>query len=828
MGKSFIISEKPSVAKDIVKALGGFDSKKEGGTEYWESPDYVVSSAFGHLVEIAVPEGEDTGTTLATLPTIPSAFTLAARKDEKGSDTASRARLMFLKRLLGRADVDTVINACDAGREGELIFRYIYSAIGGKKPMKRMWLQSMTADSIREGARTLRSGESMKDLYFAAQSRSEADWLIGVNPTRGLSYLYKSRTGEWDTQGAGRVQTPVLTMVVDRENKIRNFKPRNYWEIRATFGASKGDYVGTWIDSDFKGGGTDEDARESRLFDEARAREIANRCRDSVASNVWEESVPTSKAAPPLFDLTTLQREANKKFGLSASDTLKIAQALYETHKVLTYPRTDAKALPEDYVETAKATLGTFGGTPYEAVAKEAVAKGWVKPNKKIFDNSKITDHFAIVPTGVSASALSGMEQKIYDLVARRFIAVFYPPAEFLKTTRITTLEGEQFKSSGSVLTQAGWQAVYGRDASEDGDTTLAPVSPGELPPAKAVDVVALVTKAPDRYTDDTLLAAMEHAGRLVDDEEMREAMSEKGLGTPATRAAMIEKLLYKSKKQTPYLVREKKYLVPNSKAMDVIALLRQIGIKALTEPAMTGEWEFKLKQMERGAFPRGEFMAEIKAQTRAIIDAIRAHASTIAPRDIPTLAVPCPKCQGTVSAESRIFSCVCGFKIWREFCSRAISPAEAEQLMRGEETALLEGFVSSKKKKFSAVLKLNPDFGIALIFPDNGSSNGARENASGGAAEAVGVCPKCQSQLFERGGNYFCEKNTRESASCDFVLWGTVAGKPLGAKTMAKLLKGESSGEISGFKSSKGPGKLFSASLALDGNGKVQFTFTK
>jgi DNA topoisomerase-3 len=816
MGKMLIIAEKPSVAGDIANALGGFSKKSEGGDSYYERADCLVGASIGHLAELTVPEGMDPGFELHALPLIPERFSLAPRDDK------SRVKLQALKRLIGRPDVDMLVNACDAGREGELIFRYIYAVLGCKKPFKRMWLQSMTPDAIRSSFDDMLPGEQKNHLFFAAQSRSEADFLIGINATRALGKLHEMMTGEWDSQNGGRVAFPALALMVDLENKIRSFKPRAYWQVCATFGAQAGDYKGVWFDSAFESGG-DEDARENRLFDPERAKAIAQKCEGATASEVWEESKPATKLPPVLFDLTQLQREANGKFGLSAANTLKIAQALYETHKVLTYPRTDAKALPEDYVETAKSVLQTYSGTPYDAYARQVMDGGWVKPNKRIFDNSKISDHFAIIPTGTVPGSLSEMEHKIYDLVVRRFIAAFFPSAEYLKTTRVTTVEGEKFKSSGSVLKNPGWMAVYGKEAAKDDDVSLAPVVTGERPPVKEVSVESLQTTAPERYTEGTLLGAMEHAGRLVDDEALAEAMSKNGLGTPATRAATIEKLLMSTAKHAPYVVRQGKELVPQEKAMKVIALLREIGVSQLTDPAMTGEWEFKLKQMEAGKYGRPAFMEEIKAQTREIIDRIRARAKKVTPREVPTLGAPCPKCGGNVHVRQRVYECACGFKIWRALLGRKMADSEIELLFREGKTPVLDGFISTtKKKRFSCALRLPQDLSkpLELVFPD-------RDTGADGAVSgpSIGACPKCTAEVVERGGHYFCEKNTRDNPGCDFKIWGEISGKKITAKVVETLLAGGQTSELSGFVSQR-TNRTFAAALKLTPEGKVEFVF--
>jgi DNA topoisomerase-3 len=543
MGKALIIAEKPSVAADIARVLGGF--AKQG--DYFESDAYVLSSAVGHLVEIAAPEQYEVKRgkwSFAHLPVIPPEFDL--KPIEKSAE-----RLKLLTRLIKRKDVDALINACDAGREGELIFRLIVQHAKARQPIRRLWLQSMTPGAIREGFARLRDDTQMLPLADAARCRSEADWLVGINGTRAMT-AFNSRDGGFYLTTVGRVQTPTLAIVVEREERIRKFLPRAYFEVKATFGAKAGTYEGRWFDPAFQRNPADADLRPERIWDEAKARAIVAAC-EGKPGTVSEESRPSTQAAPALFDLTSLQREANGRFGFSAKTTLSLAQALYEKHKVLTYPRTDSKALPEDYVGTVHQTMEMLGDVPpYGQFSRQVLKNDWIKPgNKRIFDNSKISDHFAIIPTLLAPKALSDAEQKIYDLVVKRFLAVFFPSAEYRITTRITTVEMHAFKTEGKVLVNAGWLAIYGReavvetkaaagkdkDAEEASSGTLVAVEPDEVVRTDAIEALALATRPPARFNEATLLSAMEGAGKLVDDEDLREAMGTKGLGTPATRA---------------------------------------------------------------------------------------------------------------------------------------------------------------------------------------------------------------------------------------------------------------------------------------------------
>ncbi|MET0335387.1 MAG: DNA topoisomerase III, partial [Rhizobacter sp.] len=658
MSKSLIIAEKPSVAQDIVRALTPVAGKFDKHDEYFEGEQHIVTSAVGHLLEIKAPEEYDVKRgkwSFANLPVIPPHFDLNPIDKSKG-------RLNAIVKLVKRKDVTDLINACDAGREGELIFRLIQQHAKSKHPVKRLWLQSMTPAAIREGFEHLRSDQELLGLAEAARSRSEADWLVGINGTRAMT-AFNSRDGGFFLTTVGRVQTPTLSIVVEREEKIRKHVSRDYWEIKATFAAQAGEYEGKWFDPKWKKNPDDAEQRADRLWNVADAEAIASAARGQPAS-VTEESKPSTQSSPGLYDLTTLQREANSRFGFSAKTTLSIAQALYEKHKALTYPRTDSKHLPEDYVAVVKNTMEMLANEdmpgPLKALsthAKTAIKGGYVKPNKRIFDNAKVSDHFAIIPTLIAPKSLTEIEAKLYDMVVKRFLAVFFPPAEFQVTTRISTVEAagksHSFQTNGKVMVKPGWLAVYGREAQED-DANLVAVAAGEKVRTEAVDVNALKTKPPARYTEATLLSAMEGAGKLIDDDELREAMQEKGLGTPATRAAIIEGLILEK-----YMVRDGRELIPSAKAFQLATLLRGLGVEDLTKPELTGNWEYQLSEMEKGKLSRETFMAEIAAMTQRIVAKAKEYDRDTIPGDYATLKTPCPNCGGVVKENYRRFTCV-------------------------------------------------------------------------------------------------------------------------------------------------------------------------
>ncbi|MEI6197507.1 MAG: DNA topoisomerase III, partial [Verrucomicrobiota bacterium] len=711
MGKILIIAEKPSVAGDISKALGKFEKH----ADHYENDQYVISSAVGHLLTIAVPEQFEVKRgkwTFAHLPVIPPHFDLLPIEKNE-------ARLKVLVKLIKRKDITALVNACDAGREGELIFRYIVQYSKSDKPIQRLWLQSMTPAAIRDGFAHLRTDAEMIPLADAATCRSESDWLIGINGTRAMT-AFNSKTGGFHLTTVGRVQTPTLAILVEREEKIKKFISRNYWEIHGTFGAEAGEYAGRWFDEKFSKKEGDDQLKQERVWDVAFAEAIKAKCLGKPGI-VTEESKPTTSMSPQLYDLTTLQREANGRFGFSAKNTLGLAQALYEKHKVLTYPRTDSRALPEDYLETVKTTMAMLADTNYRTPAETILKNGWVRPNKRIFNNAKVSDHFAIIPTLVAPKHLSEPEQKLYDLVTKRFLAIFYPAAEFLVTTRITRVEREPFKSEGKVMVNAGWLAVYGKEADSDETPNLVPVKAGEIVKTEKIEVEASVTKPPARYSEATLLGAMEGAGKLIDDEELREAMSDKGLGTPATRATIIEGLLWEK-----YIHRNGRELVPTAKAFSIITLLRGLEIPQLSSPELTGEWEFKLNLMARGKMRRDDFMKEIADATRDIVAKAKLHESDTVPGDYGKLNVPCPKCGGEIHENYKKFQCQkCDFALWKIVASRQLEIFEVEELISKGTVGPLQGFRSKQGFPFAAIIKMGAEFKPEFDFGNDQNKDG-------------------------------------------------------------------------------------------------------
>ena len=813
--KRFIIAEKPSVATDLAKTLG--ITSKTG--DHYENDTIIISSALGHLVELFMPDDFDKKLKtwrLGNLPIIPERFQLKPI-------TKTRKKFQELKKIMGRKDVDEIVNACDAGREGELIFTYLYEAAKCKKPVKRMWMSSMTLGAIRQSYEKLRSQEDMQPLQDAARCRSEADWLIGINGTRAVT-LKKSRGKARQMTTVGRVQTPTLSIVVERERTICNFVPRKYWHLTARFSVTNGEYQGICQKDDFRKSEANPHDRVDRFWDQ----ETVSQLHQKLSSRATAEVTETKKRSPQqpgrLFDLTSLQREANSKLRFSANRTLQIAQSLYERHKVLTYPRTDSKALPEDYADTCRTALGNLGGDLAPFAAK-VLENNWVNPeNKRIFNDKEVSDHFAIIPTEQKPTGLSTDEQKIYSLVAKRFVAIFHPPAQWDVTTRFSEVDGHRFKTDGKVLVEASWLAIYGKEGK--GQSSLPALSPEDGSPTEAkieeFDLAEEETKPPARFTEGTLLSAMESAGKFVDDEGIADALKEKGLGTPATRASTIEHLI-----REEYLKREKSILYPTGKAEALIEFLVAVGAESLASPSMTGEWESRLRLMEEGKLSRDEFMKGIIEVTREVVQ--RTAGFKEDEKDLREIGLVSPVdgtplYEGLAYYQTRNGS----FRVNKTMGNRRITANECGDLIKNGKIGPLDGFRSKAGKPFSAIIKLDEDNRAVFVFDNPTSGEGEPTNSKELAeCPVLGKCPSCGGQIHQTPNAFICEKHAQVASkgSCTVRVTRKLLEKEIDPKEFSKMLSDGKTSLISGFRSRK-TRKLFDAFLTLDKKGKLRFEF--
>ncbi len=820
--KSLIIAEKPSVAADLARALGKVP--KQG--DHYENEEYVISSAVGHVVELQMPEDIDKKKygfwRLETLPIIPEKFELKPIE-------SSKERFNLLKKLIARKDINLLINACDAGREGELIFTYLCQLAKNKHAVKRLWLSSMTNEGIQEAFKHLRDGKQMAGLADAARCRSESDWLIGINGTRALTKrMFGSRAG--NVASIGRVQTPTLAIVYARELEIRNFIPRTYWRITGKFEIAKGTYEGVYQRPNFKKTPDDEHDRIDRLWQKALADAVIAACAGKPVASVTDEKKASSQIAPRLYDLTTLQREANGRYGFSAKRTVQIAQALYEKHKMITYPRSDSRALPEDYLPLVRQTLGNLSGGLH-LHAQKALDKGYVQFNKRIFNNAQVSDHFAIIPTQHEAKNLDEAEAKLFDMIARRFVAAFYPAAEFDITTRLSVVAGHTFKTEGKVLTSPGWLEVYGKntvDEDSPDSKALPALSPSDKNSAKTLstDLHEESTKPPPRYTEATLLSAMEGAGKLVEDEEHAEAMKERGLGTPATRADTIDGLIYQK-----YMDRNQRELVPSSKAEQVMQFLAAVKAENVTSPAMTGDWEYKLRQMEHGKFSRDEFMAEIIRETKGIVDRVKGFeeddsvarvTEIISPTDSKPLR---ETLRGYKSQDGELM-------IYKIVGGRRLEEPEVKELVETRKVGPLDGFISAKtRNRFSALLKLE-------LVEETKKDKKTKEEVTtkkwktafdfGDKADLSTLTPfwthpETGAQLCENGSSYIVREKDGEGWKQTFRVGRIMCQKAISQEMAIDMVANGKSGLIKGFISKKG--RPFDAFLKVE-NGRMSWEF--
>ena len=878
MAKQLIITEKPSVARDIAAVLG--DLTEHDG--YWESADWVLTFAVGHLFELLEPEELDPQFkrwTLDVLPILPDAFPLKPKPRQS-------ERIRTIKKLLERKDVEAVVNACDAGREGELIFREILKYFGCTKPVRRLWLQSMTAESIRAGFGALRPGEELEGLAAAAECRSVADWLIGMNATRAITKRFKSRreAGAWS---AGRVQTPTLALLVDRELEVLAHVPKPFWRVEGTFRHGGDTYLGAWYDPAFQAG-DDDAARDDRIFDEARAQAIVAAASGQPAE-ASESRKPSRESAPPLFDLTSLQREANRRLGWSARRTLSAAQRCYEAHKLLTYPRTDSRCLPNDYRATVDGILTSFAGAKgssalgladYAAAARRLRENG-LENERRTFDDSGISDHFAIIPTGkLPSGELSGDDRRLFDLVTRRFLATFHPAALWERVERTTAVAGHSFRSRARVLREPGWRSVLPVTEEEEEGEALPPLVPGRDEASgvavrtAAVEAHAEETKPLPRITEARLLSLMENAGKQIEDEDLAAALHEKGIGTPATRAEIIENLIAKS-----YVVRLGKALRPTVKGIRLIDSLRRMGeskagrahhadIERIASPELTGELEFELREVEKGRRSGEEFIAEIKDYARGIVEV----AKTFEYEELYAQEAPLgkdPRTGRPVYEESWFYKAreeegdpTPPVIFWKDTSGRYVDRGAVKALLEKGETPVLDGFTARSGRTYKGVLELDRDEWKVKV-----RSVGWNEEGESGTpeyevnTEPLGSCPICDEHpVVETPMTFECEarlksdpaaaarasaeqaaaqgaaeqpaagedgkprRRKKPEPACGFVLPRTVCKREITRDEALHYLKHRRTELLTDFTSRYG--RPFSATLVLKENGRHGFEF--
>lgn len=877
MAKRLVITEKPSVARDIVRVLGGFD-EHEG---YWENDQFVVTFAVGHLLELLAPEDLDPKYkrwTLDTLPIIPERFQMKPKPDHVD-------RLAVIQALLEREDVDGVVNACDAGREGELIFREILDFAGSDKEVERLWLQSMTQNAIRGGFEALKPGSLYHGLRDAAYCRTHADWLIGMNATRALTRRLKTRS-ESQAWSAGRVQTPTLAMLVEREFGILAHKPEAYWRIIGQFEAVGSKYSGTWFDPDFEApaGPGGEHAKPDRIFDKAKAEAIVAEV-TGKPTLVSETRKPSREAPPPLFDLTSLQREANRRFGWSARRTLNAAQRCYEGHKVLTYPRTDTKVLPEDYVPVVDEVITALGSDARFAAASRYLAANGRLNEEKIFNDAKVTDHFAIVPTGhLPERELDGDDGRLFDLVVRRFLGAFHPPAVWSKVERITKVDEVHFRTRARILQTPGWRGVLAETEASEDQVVLPPLMPGSDEVdgvdgrSEAYEISEEETKPPARITEGRLLGLMEHAGEQVEDEDVAEALKDKGIGTPATRADIIENLIRKG-----YADRVGKGLRPTVKGVRLIDILRRMHADRLASPSLTGELEQHLQEVERARRTSEAFMGEIREYATEIVDRTRGFEFEDLFPDDEALGA-CPLCSKPVFERSWFYRCKepanleaarkakaaakkkkkktgekveevpevedCPFRIWKDKSGRYIDRTTVRELLGDGTTRVLDGFTTRQGRSYRAQLVLeNGDVEIKGIVDsasnDDDSSNAIPEYEVD--ETPLGPCPHCsEGEVVETRSTFICsvglallEHLGKDDASlfgvkkrelpedmpyCQFLLPRTVCRREITREEAKVYITDKRTAQLPDFISRRG--RPFGAILFMRDTGRHGFEF--
>jgi DNA topoisomerase-3 len=853
VAKSLVITEKPSVARDITAALGGFQDH-DG---YWEGEDYLVTFAVGHLLELLAPEEIDPEYkrwTLANLPILPERFELKKKKGQ--SD-----RIRTIGKLLQRDDVDGVVNACDAGREGELIFREIVDFLGNEKPIRRLWLQSMTTTAIRNGFSSLRPGEELEGLAAAAQCRAYSDWLIGMNATRALTKRFKSRRerGAWS---AGRVQTPTLAILVGRELEVLAHAPRPYWRVSASFDHAGTSYEAAWFDSEFKAG-EDDERRDDRIFEEERARAVVAAVQGQQGE-ASETRKPSRESAPPLFDLTSLQREGNRRFSWSARRTLNAAQRCYEGYKILTYPRTDSRCLPQDYRETVDGVLASLasagdsqaaeGFADYARSASRLMQAG-LENEKRIFDDSGVSDHFAIIPTGViPGEKLAGDARRLFDLVTRRFLGAFHPPAVWERVERTTVVEGHHFRTRSRSLEELGWRAVLaGGDAEDEDVSVLPPLVPGQADVSgvsvgtSSVELASDETKPPPRISEARLLSLMENAGQQIEDEDLAAVLHEKGIGTPATRAEVIENLIAKE-----YAVRVGKILRPTVKGIRLIDALERVQIDRLASPKLTGEIESHLLDVERGRRGADDFMNEMKQYASDIVERARNFEYEEMYGSEPPIGT-CPYGGLEVVEQAWFYTCkkdpslpreekahpdckneTCPLLLWKDTSGRYLDRASAAKLLAEGKTGTLDGFMARSGRLYRGHLEIDPETRTVKVRSEGYDEASASDQPEYEVnPDPLGRCPFAEEcEVVESPGQFVCERQLKQAEGadadapkpCGFVLPRTVCKRELTRDEALVYVAGGRTELLTDFTSRYG--RPFSATLVLKKNGRHGFEF--
>lgn len=719
MSKVVILAEKPDFATTLAAVIGGcyidgveltpdmLTSKKYEGKikskrfkdgflkARLDGKECVVTWVFGHLAELKQAYDYDPKYRVwkeDIFPFIPNEYEIKI-KEESGI----KKQFELIKKLFNDKDTEYIINATDSDREGELIFEYVYRLTGSKKPYKRLWISSITEEAIEQGLKELKDGSEMVTLQKAGKCRAIADWLVGANLTAIATLKYG---GYKNMISIGRVQTPTLAIIVNREKEIQNFKPETYYELVGKFITQEGEtYQGVW-----------KRGKKDRFTKKAEAEEILRKVKGKngvIAKYIESRS---NEDPPLLYDLTSLQMDANKRYGFSAKKTLDLVQTLYEK-QFLTYPRTDSRYLGDDHKSEIKRVINAIDDK-YKRFKDQLLSKGLSYPNR-VFNNSKVTSHHAIIPTYKTPKDLTSEQQLIYDMVAESLLMAFMPKAVWSNTRIETTVEGEVFYTSGKTLIEKGWRELGGRGKSEDALLPL--LKEGDWVTGSKYELLSKQTKAPSRYSENTLLAVMETAGRFVEDSELREAMKKNGLGTPATRADTIEKLV-----QVGYIKKNKRILLPTEKGIEVI---EKLPIEDIKSPSMTGEWEYRLNLIEDGQQDADKFIEDIEKYVISTVNILKKHKTQSIKVGAESFG-KCPNCGSDVVKNKKGYGCSnwrngCKFQLWdNPICGKKLTQANVKQLLKKGETNLIKGFTSTRTgKKFDAKLELIKDGNGKLKF---------------------------------------------------------------------------------------------------------------